>query len=160
MRQRRLTQLVEVPRDLDYVESFQALSKVNLELRRLGPSADRLLRRAQLERAVGNHAASLVACQDALVLDPANGEMHYQVGLAQLFLALSKADMLPVGPRAPDLPDDSVGVLLRRAADCFAKALEHNPNDEDAREDLRAIEGILADNESDRDVERALRGKT
>ncbi len=149
MRQRLLTQLVEVPKDLDYVESFQGLSKVNLELRRLGPSAERLLRRAQLERAVGNHAASLAACQDALILEPANGEMHYQVGIAQLYLALAKANVLPVGPRASELPDDSLSVLLGRAADSFGKALSMNPNDEDAREDLQVLQQVLDEADGD-----------
>src|SRR5688572_21107201 len=37
MRQ-RLSQVFQVPADLDYVESFQALSKVNLEIRRYGPT--------------------------------------------------------------------------------------------------------------------------
>lgn len=143
MRQRLLTQLVEVPRDLDYVESFQALSRLNLELRRLGPSAERLLRRAHLERAVGNHAASLAATQDALILEPANAETHYQVGVAHLYLAFAKADLLPVGPRAPTLPAESVAVLLGRAVDSFAKALEHNPNDEDAREDILVLRKVL-----------------
>src|SRR5688500_4817648 len=145
MRQRLLTQLFQVPQDLDYVGSFQALSKVNLEIRRLGPSAERLLRRAQLERAVGNHAASLAACQDALVLEPANAETHYQVGVAHLFLALAKADALPVGPRPTELPDESLTALVRHAADSFAKAVELNPNDEDAREDAAVLRKVLDD---------------
>lgn len=160
MRQRLLTQLVEVPKDLDYVESFQALAKLNLELRRLGPSAPRLLRRAHLERAVGNHAASLTACQDALLLEPANAETHYQVGVAHLYLAFAKADLLPVGPRAPELPEENVTVLLRRAADCFAKVLELNPNDEDAREDIVVLHKVLdAAAGNDDLLTRTLRGR-
>ena len=143
MRQRLLTQLVQAPQDLDYVESFQALSRINLELRRHGPSADRLLRRAVLERAVGNHAASLAATQDALVLEPQTPEMHYQVGVAHLFLALAKAEALPVGPRPTELPDESLSVLLGRARDAFAKAAEMNPADEDAREDVAVLTKVL-----------------
>ena len=160
MRQRLLTQLVQVPRDVDYVESFQALSRINLELRRLGPSAQRLLRRAQLERAVGNHAASLAASQDALVLEPANAEMHYQVGVAHLFLALAKAEALPVGPRPTDLPDESLQTLVQRAADAFAKALELNPADEDAREDVAVLRKALDDCKTERDLAAAMQPKT
>lgn len=159
MRKRLLTQLVQAPADLDYVESFQALSRVNLELRRLGPSADRLLRRANLERAVGNHAASLAATQDALVLEPANAEMHYQVGVAHLFLALAKAEALPVGPRPTDLPDDSLSTLLSRARDAFAKASEMNPEDEDAREDVTVLTKVLDEARSESVLAEAMRIK-
>lgn len=159
MRQRLLTQLVQAPQDLDYVESFQALSRVNLELRRLGPSADRLLRRAHLERAVGNHAASLAACQDALVLEPGNPEMHYQVGVAHLFLALAKAEALPVGPRPTDLPDEPVSMLLGRARDAFAKSLEMNPQDEDAQEDVTVLTRVLDEHRSESALAEAMRVK-
>lgn len=159
MRKRLLTQLVQAPADLDYVESFQALSRVNLELRRLGPSADRLLRRANLERAVGNHAASLAATQDALILEPQNAEMHYQVGVAHLFLALAKAEALPVGPRPTDLPDDSLSTLLSRARDSFAKAAEMNPQDEDAREDVTVLTKVLDETRSESSLAEAMRIK-
>jgi hypothetical protein len=157
MRQRLLTQLVQAPSDLDYVESFQALSRINLELRRHGPSADRLLRRAHLERAVGNHAASLAATQDAMVLEPANPEMHYQVGVAHLFLALAKAEALPVGPRPTELPDESLSTLLSRARDAFAKAAEMNPEDEDAREDVAVLTKILDEARSESVLSEAMR---
>jgi len=159
MRQRLLTQLVQAPADLDYVESFQALSRINLELRRHGPSAERLLRRAAMERAVGNHAASLAAAQDAMVLEPQNPEMHYQVGVAYLFLALAKAEALPVGPRPTELPDDSLSTLLRRAADSFHKAHEMNPADEDAGEDHAILTKILDDTRSESQLVALVRGK-
>src|SRR6185295_10731231 len=126
MRQ-RLSQLFQVPADLDYVESFQALSKVNLEIRRYGPTAERLVRKAHLERDVGNHASSLVAAQDALVLDPRNPEMHYQVGLAFLYLALAKAGALPVGPSPSETPEDGAVALLEKAVAAFRMTLELNP---------------------------------
>lgn len=157
MRQRLLTQLLQVPHDLDYVESFQELSRMNLEIRRHGPSAQRLLRKATLERAVGNHAASLVACQDALVLDPNNPEMHYQVGIAFMFLALAKADALPVGPSPTDVPNDSVAALLSKAIEAFRTVLRHNPRDQDAREDVSAIQKVLAAHVTDEQLGEALR---
>lgn len=157
MAQRLLSHLVQAPRDLDYVGSFQALSRIHLELRKLGPSPPRLLHRAQLERAVGNHAASLAAAQDALLLQPQDGEMHYQVGVAQLFLALAKAGMLPVGPSAFDLPLEGVGVWLQRACDSFDKARTLNPADEDAAQDHAALAQLLSSGATDLVLTRKLR---
>ena len=158
MRQ-RLAQVFQVPADLDYVESFQALSKVNLEIRRYGPTAERLVRKAHLERDVGNHASSLVAAQDALVLDPRNPEMHYQAGLAFLYMALAKAEALPVGPSPSDLPEDTASALLGKAVAAFHITLELNPNDDDARQDAQALQAILDTHASERALAEALRGR-
>lgn len=158
MRQ-RLTQLFQVPADLDYVESFQALSKANLEIRRYGPTAERLLRKARLERDVGNHASSLSATQDALVLDPRNPEMHYHVGLAFLYLALAKAQALPVGPSPSELPEESSTELLGKAVAAFLMVLELNPRDEDARQDAAALQAVLDAHPDGRRLDDALRGR-
>lgn len=158
MRQ-RLSQLFLVPSDLDYVESFQSLSKVNLEIRRYGPTAERLVRKAHLERDVGNHASSLVAAQDALVLDPRNPEMHYQVGLAFLYLALAKAGALPVGPSPSEMPEDGTPALLEKAVAAFHLTLELNPNDDDARQDAQALQAVLDAHASERALSDALRGR-
>jgi tetratricopeptide (TPR) repeat protein len=158
MRQ-RLSQLFLVPADLDYVESFQSLSKVNLEIRRYGPTAERLVRKAHLERDVGNHASSLVATQDALVLDPRNPEMHYQVGLAFLYLALAKAGALPVGPSPSEMPEDATSSLLTKAIAAFGTTLELNPKDDDARQDAQALQAVLDAHGSERALGEALRSR-
>ncbi|MFA5945150.1 MAG: hypothetical protein WC876_11870 [Candidatus Thermoplasmatota archaeon] len=159
MRQ-RLAQVFQVPSDLDYVESFQVLSKVNLELRRHGPTGERLIRKAHLERDVGNHAASLEAVQEAVALDPRNPEMHYQVGLAFLYLALAKADALPVGPNASDLPAEPTTALLGKAVSAFRLVLELNPRDEDARQDATVLQSVLDAHPDDRRLANALRSRT
>ena len=158
MRQ-RLAQVFQVPADLDYVESFQHLSKVNLEIRRYGPTAERLIRKAHLERDVGNHASSLVAAQDALVLDPRNPEMHYHVGLAFLYLALAKADALPVGPSPSELPEDQTTALLEKAVSAFRLVLELNPSDEDALLDANTLQAVLDAHPDDRGLGEALRAR-
>jgi tetratricopeptide (TPR) repeat protein len=158
MRQ-RLSQLFQVPADLDYVESFQALSKANLEIRRYGPTAERLLRKARLERDVGNHSSSLVAAQDALVLDPRNPEMHYQVGLAFLYLALARAGALPVGPSPGELPEETVLAFLEKAVAAFRLVVELNPKDEDARQDAQALEAAIAGHPGDAALAEALRSR-
>lgn len=158
MRQ-RLAQLFQVPADLDYVESFQALSKVNLEIRRHGPSAERLVRKAHLERDVGNHAAALVAAQDALVLDPRNPEMHYQVAVALLYLALAKSQALPVGPSPSELPQETASELLVKSVAAFNNVLDLNPRDEDAKQDAVALQSILDGHPSDDQLRDALRSR-
>lgn len=158
MRQ-RLSQLFQVPADLDYVESFQALSKVNLEIRRYGPTAERLVRKAHLERDVGNHASSLVSAQDALVLDPRNPEMHYQVGIAFLYLAFAKAGALPVGPSPSEVPEDSASALLEKAMAAFRITLELNPKDDDARQDAQALQAVLDAHATERALADALRSR-
>lgn len=143
MRQ-RLSQLFQVPDDLDYVDGFQALARVMLEIRRDGPTVERLLRRSQLERGVGNHMASLACAREALLLDDGNAETHYDLGMAYLFLALAKADALPVGPKVTELPVEGIGELLGAAVEEFSRTLELNPEDEDARQDVAAIAELLA----------------
>jgi tetratricopeptide (TPR) repeat protein len=155
----RLAQLFDVPTDLDYVEAFQALAELTLELRRGGPSAELLLRRAQLERGVGNHEASLRSAKQALELDAANPEGHYEVGLAYFYLALAKSHALPVAPRAhgPELPAEGVAELLGLAIEAFSRTVELNPNDEDAAQDLTALAEVLALESDDERLAQALR---
>lgn len=158
MRQ-RLSQVFQVPADLDYVEAFQALSMANLALRRDGPSVERLLHKALMERGVGNHAASLAAVRRALELDPGNAEAHYELGLACFFLALARAEALPVGPRPDPLPREGIGELLGLAAEAFSRALALNPQDEDAAQDLAAIAEVLAVGAGDEQLGAALRSR-
>ena len=155
----RLAQLFQVPADLDYVQSFQDLANLTLEIRRDGPSVGRLLRRSYLERGVGNHAASLTAVRKALELDPKNPEVHYALGVAHFFLALARADALPVGPRASDLPDESVSELLGLAVEAFTRVLELNPADEDAAQDVAALAEVLSVGADDDQLAAALRNR-
>ena len=159
MRQ-RLLQIFQVPTDLDYVASFQALAKVNLEMRRLGPSVERLLRKAQLERAAGNPAAALLSAQDALVLDPSHGETHYQLGITFLHLALAKSDALPTGPVPPDLPRESPRELLEKAVAAFRAVVSLNARDDDARQDGEVLQALLDRHLTDSGLSEALRSRT
>jgi tetratricopeptide (TPR) repeat protein len=158
MRQ-RLMQIFQVPEDLDYVQSFAHLAQVNLELRRRGPSPERLVRKARLEREVGNYAAGLTATQEALALDPHNPEMHYHVGIAFLYLALAKASALPVGPTPTDLPNESPTDLLAKSVAAFQTVLGLNPGDEDARQDALALQAALDAHPNDGDLVDALRAR-
>ncbi|HLF15848.1 MAG TPA: hypothetical protein VI796_00210, partial [Candidatus Thermoplasmatota archaeon] len=116
MKTELLTQLLHAPRDLDYVERFQGLAAVNLEIRRSGPTAERLLRKAALEMDVGNPTAGLAAAQDAAALSPDSAEAHFLIGKARILLALVKAHALTAGPGGTtDVEDSATGLLLGAA---------------------------------------------
>jgi tetratricopeptide (TPR) repeat protein len=155
----RLAQLFQVPADLDYVEAFQALALANLEIRKEGPSVERMLRKGLLERRAGNHAASLAAVQRARELDPDNAEVHYELGLAYFFLALARAHALPVGPRPMDLPLHGTSELLGLSVEAFSRVVELNPQDDDAAADLAALAELLALGATDEQLGDALRNR-
>jgi tetratricopeptide (TPR) repeat protein len=157
MRTRLITQLVQVPQDLDYVGHFQVLNALNLEIRRQGPSAERLLRKAILEMDVGNYPASLAAALDACSMHPASPETHHQVGMSYLLLALSKAGVVPLGPGAQEGAPDSVTGLLWRAIEAFHEALTINPGDDETRAAAKALQEVLADHPTERGLVQAIR---
>lgn len=156
MTTRLLTHLVQVT-DLDYVEHFQALALANLELRRLGPSAERLVRKAALELDVGNFGASCSAAQDAVAMAPHSSETHHQLGLSNLYLALAKAGAISVGPGVSERVPESVTGLLWRALEAWKEALRLAPDDDETRHDLGVLEGVLAAHRSDAELVQALR---
>ena len=157
MRPKQIAQLVPKPNDLDYVEHFQTLSTVNLEIRRHGPSADRLVRKAILELDVGNFSASLTAAQDAAVLEPSNPETHHLVGMAYLMLALVKSGALPSGPGLHASPSESVTALVLHGSDSFREASRLNPGDEESQADFEALKSLLRRMPSDEELSTALR---
>jgi tetratricopeptide (TPR) repeat protein len=156
MRPRLLAQLVHTP-DLDYVEHFQMLAAVNLEIRRSGPTAERLLRKAILEMDVGNFLASLSAAEDALALDPKSPEIRHQLGRINLRLALAKAGIIPLGPGAEKGILQSPTELLQAAIRAFEAAVRLNPQDDESRADAGILVQLTSDCDSDAKLTRALR---
>ncbi|MFO1534385.1 MAG: hypothetical protein ABR586_01835 [Thermoplasmatota archaeon] len=156
MRPRLLAQLVHAA-DLDYVEHFQMLAAVNLEIRRSGPTAERLLRKAILEMDVGNFLASLSAAEDALALEPKSPEIRHQLGRINLRLALAKAGAIPLGPGAEKGILQTPTELLQAAIDSFQAALRLNPQDDESRADVGILQQLAHDCDSDAKLARALR---
>jgi hypothetical protein len=156
MRQRLLALLVHGP-DLDYVEHFQLLSAVNLEIRRSGPTAERLLRKAILEMDVGNYLASLGAAEDALALDARSAEVRHQLGLVNLRLALAKAGAIPLGPGAEKGILQSPTELLQAAIAGFDAAARLNEGDDESRSDADVLRQLAKDCDTDAKLARALR---
>ncbi len=161
MRQRTITQLIQTPNDLDYVEHFQALAQVNLEIKRGGATRDQLLRKAVLEMDVGNFQASSDAARAANDLDPKNAEAAYLEGVAEVLMAMVRAEALPAGPGAGGpavLPRDaSIRTCLRHAADAFGRAVRLNPRDQEAKDDLLAVSTLLMEHADEGDLRDALR---
>lgn len=156
MRPRLIAQLVHAA-DLDYVEHFQLLSAVNLEIRRSGPTAERLLRKAILEMDVGNFLASLSAAEDALALAPRSAEVRHQLGCINLRLALAKAGAIPLGPGAEKGILQSPTELLQAAIDAFETAVRLNPQDDESRADAGILVQLAKDCDTDVKLSKALR---
>lgn len=156
---RPLSQLFQVPADLDYVNGFQELARLNLQVRRHGPSVDLLLRKANLERAIGNHRASLEAVIDAQHLAPDHTEVQYELGVTYFFLAMREAGALPVGPLHQGASSDGIRALLSAAMEAFARVLEQNPDDTEVARDLGAIAELLAAQSDDLALADALRSR-
>lgn len=154
---RPLTQLIRTTSDLDYVERFQTLAKVNLEMRNAGPTADRLLRKAVLEIEVGNYAAGLEAARDAITMDGTSPEAHYQAAVAHVLLAYVRIGALPLAPGAHQLPGEAAQEHLRKALDGFREAVRLNPVDDEARDDVHALERILERHGDEQGLSEALR---
>jgi Flp pilus assembly protein TadD len=160
MRTKLLLQLVQVPADLDYVQHFQTLSAVNLEIRKSGASAERLLRKAILESDVGNFEAALLAAKDAVDLEPKNPEAHHQVGMASLMLAMVKSGALASGPGLHEMPTESATELVLAAMEAFREAAKLNPEDQESRADLAALKVLVKRKESEEELAQALRDGT
>lgn len=154
---RPLSQLFQVPADLDYVNGFQELARINLQIRQQGASVERLLRRANLERAIGNHRASLDAVLEAQRLAPDHPEVHYELGVTYFFLAMSEAGALPVGPLHQNAESEGIRALLSKALEAFTAVIEQNPADTEAARDLGAIADLLAAQSDDLALAEALR---
>ena len=157
MKPRLRTRLLVAPRDLDYVEQFQLLAAVNLEMRRHGPTVDRLVRKAVLEMHVGNFSAALTAALDAATEDPTSAEAHYQAARAYILLALNKADVLPRGPGDVGAPEAGLEELVRLAMEELRTVIRLNLKDEDALETFLLLESLLESSRGEEQLAAALR---
>lgn len=156
MKQRTLQEVITVPAETDYLEHFQALATVNLEIHHHGPSAHRLLRKSILEADIGNYTAALEAARDAIDVAPTLTEAHYQEGMCLMLLAFSRAGVLAGAPGL-ESPIARPRRLLEQARDAFAATVAGNPADDEAAMDLYAIEGFLRRHEADDSLEAELR---
>ncbi len=157
MASNNLLHLIHAPLDVDYVQHFQGLAALNLEIKRLGPSAERMLRKAILEMDVGNFEAGVKAAEHARELSPSTTEIHYQYGLANVLLACAKADAIPSGPGQQIPARTGVKALLEEAVEAFEEVVNLNDCDDEARRGLRALKTLLADGADERSIVKALK---
>lgn len=157
MKQNILPQLLHRSVDTDYVEHFQALAEVNLEIQKNGPTAARLIRKSILESGAGNYAAGREAAEDALVLEPHNTEARYQEGVANLLLAMVRCGATAGGPSLKATPPETVEQLMAKAVESFGTVLADNPEDREASEDLDFLKNLLESSGDEEGMARALR---
>lgn len=157
MARTRLLQQLQAPQDLDYVERFQTLAQVNLEIRRTGPNADRLLRKATLEMDIGNHAAALAAARHAAQLAPRMPEPHFLAARALVLLALVRSKAIAGAPGVQDEPGEPPVQLMQDAIQEFRAVLRLNPEDMEALEDVAILDAMMLAHPSDKGLESALR---
>ncbi len=155
MKQRTLLELVQ-PAEPDYVEHFRLLAVLNVEIRRNGPTWERLLRKSILEMDVGNFSAGLDAARDAIDLRPGAAEAYFQEGMALLLLAFQKAGALAASAGS-EAPVGSTRTLLEQAVDAFDEASRINPGDQECQEDVATLSAFLEEHKKPAKVEEALR---
>ncbi len=155
MKQKTLLQLVPPPNERDYLEHFQSLASVNLEIRQRGPTAERLLRKSILEMDLGNFSASLDAARDAAELHHKDPEARYQEAMALVMLAFTKAGVL-AGAAGMESPLASTQTLMKQATQAFAEVVKYNPEDEEAAEDLAALSRFLMEHPAEKDLDAGL----
>ncbi len=156
MKQKTLLQLVPPHTEADYLEHFQSLAEVNMEIRQNGLTPERLLRKSIIELEIGNYSAERDAARDAAELKPDWAEVHYQEGMSLLLLALTKAGVVAGAP-GMEAPVGGVRTLMEHAARSFGQALRLNADDEEVQEDVAALTRFLARHDEDADLEAAVR---
>lgn len=129
--------------DVDYVACFDALARVQVAIRRRGPSGHLLLRRSMLESAIGNYASALAAARDAVSAVPRDPEAHFQEGLAWLSLARVQVGGAPLAPGTDPPPPRPLRTLVHNAYDAFCSALSCAGDDPDAEAACTYLEGLL-----------------
>lgn len=157
MKQKTLLQLVPPQQESDYLEHFQALSAVNLEIRQQGATPERLLRKSILEVDIGNFSAGLDAARDAAELRPEWAEVHYQEGMSLLLLAFTKAGVMAGAP-GMEPPLGSIHTLMGHAARSFGQALQLNQDDDEVQEDLAVLTRFMTRHEGEAALRDALQG--
>ncbi|MEA3203732.1 MAG: hypothetical protein QOI63_1411 [Thermoplasmata archaeon] len=130
---------------IDYVEGFQDLARLGVEIHRSGPTLPLLLRKAVLELRVGSYAAASDAASDALVCNDQCAEAHWLHALALLGLCLVDLGLLTEGPGEP--PARSGAPVLARLEAAWRSLVECvrlSGGDQEAATLLAYVETVLA----------------
>ncbi|MGB1696929.1 MAG: hypothetical protein ACPHK8_00855 [Thermoplasmatota archaeon] len=134
-----IQELVHAPQT-DYVEAFQAISHVNMEIQKMGPTPERLLRRAVLEIDMGSYVDARESIQDSLLAGHQAPEAMYYLGIVNVFLAMQKAGAIAAA--AGQFAPEPARVHMEQACAAFRSALALN-EDEDLQAQLEACEDLL-----------------
>jgi hypothetical protein len=130
---KKLAQLL-VPAEADYVEVFQNLARLHVEMQRQGATAARLAHVAVLELQMGHLAEAQAAAQLAVRRDRKDAEAHFALARTQVAEAIQlAAKTRPVGVRE----------ALEGATDQLREVLKLNPADEEAGQQLAMLDTLL-----------------
>lgn len=134
-------ELVNAPQT-DYVEAFQAFAALGMEIQRMGPTPERLMKKGILEIDLGAYVDAKQSIQDALLANASVPEGMYYLGVVNVYLSLQRAGVLAAaqGQFAPEY----ARVHMEEACVAFRSALAVN-DDEDLRSQLAACEALLED---------------
>ncbi len=114
-------------------------------MRRAGHTVPLLLRKAVLERGLGNFAACLAAATDATAMDPESAEAFHEVGWANLMLALARAGAVTGCPSTTAAcKSETVDTFLSRATAAFRENARLNQADQEAAADVAVLERIAS----------------
>ena len=136
-----IQELVHAPQT-DYVETFQAISEVNLEIQRFGPTPTRLLKRGVLEIDMGSYVDARTSIQDALVVRDDMPEALYYLGVANVFLSMQRVGIIAAA--AGQFAPEPARSHMQQAVAAFEAALALAP-DEDLEAQLEACRSLLED---------------
>lgn len=130
---RKLVQLL-VPAEADYVETFQNLARLHVEMQRQGATAARLARAAVLELQMGHIPEAHAAAELAVRRDRQEAEAHYALARTEIAQALRQAGA-----------GRTTGVRegLEAATDQLREVLKINPDDEEAGQELALLDTLL-----------------
>jgi hypothetical protein len=140
-----IQELVHAPQ-ADYVETFQSLAIVNMEIQKMGPTPERLLCRGLLEIDMGAYVDARESIQDALIANSGIAEGMYYLGVANVLLCLQRAGV--IAGSAGQLAPEPARVHMEQACSAFRSALALN-SDEDLQSQLTACEDLLAEAEGE-----------
>jgi hypothetical protein len=134
--------------DMDYVQCFEASARIEMEIRRRGPSPHLLLRRAMAAMALGNYVTALDAARDAVTACPKEPEAHYQEGLAWLWIGRVQVGAATMAPGTPAITKRPLETVLANAYDAFCAASACGRADGDADAAAAWLEVVMESEDS------------
>lgn len=138
--------------DIDYVQAFQRLADLHQVIDQLGPNIPRLLQKAWMQMAVGDHDSAAKTAGRVAVAQPMNAEASFLQGEALLRAALVCGGRIVPGPGHRPERGSEPGEMLADAAQAFETVMRLQPGDREALARLQLAERLLEERDGDHAV--------